>query len=159
MQEWALNVFCAASPISLCVSLCWIWLSRLPFNIILCYASLSRCAYIQISRIENMSHLSELRVLNLAGNNISRVENLQGLDCLTELNLRHNCISVVVRGLFPNERQVKAFYSLRAILLLHIKEKVPTVHSDHNLIFNQERSFCPSHLWAFYFKLEILNNC
>lgn len=64
--------------------------------------SLSHCAFIQISRIENMSHLSELRVLNLAGNSISRVENLQGLDCLTELSLRHNCISVVVRGLFPN---------------------------------------------------------
>lgn len=50
--------------------------------------------------IENVSHLSELRVLNLAGNNITRLENLQGLDCLTELNLRHNSISVVVSILF-----------------------------------------------------------
>lgn len=44
-----------------------------------------------------MSHLSELGMLNLAGNGISRVENLQGLESLTELNLRHNCISDVVR--------------------------------------------------------------
>ena len=50
----------------------------------------------QISRIENVSHLSELRVLNLASNNISRVDNLRGLDSLTELNLRRNCISAVV---------------------------------------------------------------
>ncbi|XP_026030033.1 leucine-rich repeat-containing protein 49 isoform X2 [Astatotilapia calliptera] len=49
----------------------------------------------QICRIENVSHLSELRVLNLAGNNISKMENLQGLDSLTELNLGQNCISVV----------------------------------------------------------------
>lgn len=49
-----------------------------------------------------MSHLSELRVLNLAGNNISKMENLQGLDSLTELNLGQNCISVVVRELFSN---------------------------------------------------------
>lgn len=55
----------------------------------------------QIARIENLSHLSELRILNLAGNSISRVENLQGLDSLTELNLQRNFISVVVRGLFP----------------------------------------------------------
>uniref|UniRef100_A0A3Q3XF82 Leucine rich repeat containing 49 n=1 Tax=Mola mola TaxID=94237 RepID=A0A3Q3XF82_MOLML len=44
----------------------------------------------------NVSHLSQLKVLNLAGNSISRVENLQGLDCLTEHNLWHNCISVVI---------------------------------------------------------------
>ncbi|KAM7423701.1 hypothetical protein PAMA_000185 [Pampus argenteus] len=42
-----------------------------------------------------MSHLSELQVLNLAGNNISRVENLRGLDCLTDLNLQQNYISIV----------------------------------------------------------------
>lgn len=73
------------------------------FYTILRYALfLSHCAFIQICRIENVSHLRELSVLNLAGNSISRVENLQGLDCLTELNLRHNCIHVVVRGLFHN---------------------------------------------------------
>ncbi|XP_019912006.2 leucine-rich repeat-containing protein 49 isoform X2 [Esox lucius] len=48
-----------------------------------------------ISQIENLSHLSELRVLNLAGNCISCVNNLQGLHSLTELNLQCNCISTV----------------------------------------------------------------
>lgn len=95
-------------------SICTIWLSRLQFSPTLGYAPyLSRCALIQICKIENVSHLSELSVLNLAGNGISRVENLQGLDCLTELNLRHNCISVVVRGLFHNKQRLKEFYSLR----------------------------------------------
>jgi leucine-rich repeat-containing protein 49 len=60
------------------------------------FLSVSLC--LQISQIENLSHLSELRVLNLAGNCISRVDNLQGLDSLTEINLRRNCISTVVRG-------------------------------------------------------------
>lgn len=51
----------------------------------------------QICRIQNVSHLSELKVLNLAGNNISRVENVFGLDSLIELNLRNNSISMLVR--------------------------------------------------------------
>lgn len=58
------------------------------------------CALIQICRIQNVSHLSELKVLNLAGNNISNVENVQGLDNLTELNLRNNFISLLVREYF-----------------------------------------------------------
>lgn len=66
-----------------------------------CFTLFLLCwVFLQICTIENISHLSELRVLNLAGNHISRVENLQGLDSLTELNLQHNCISVVVRCLF-----------------------------------------------------------
>lgn len=56
------------------------------------------CPFTQICRIENLSRLSELRALNLAGNNIVKVENLHNLDSLTELNLRHNHISEVVRG-------------------------------------------------------------
>lgn len=56
------------------------------------------CPFTQICRIENLSRLSELRALNLAGNNIVKVENLHNLDSLTELNLRHNRISEVVRG-------------------------------------------------------------
>lgn len=55
--------------------------------------------FIQISKIENIGHLGELRVLNLARNQITEVENLNGLDSLTELNLRHNNISLVVRGI------------------------------------------------------------
>lgn len=52
----------------------------------------------QIIRIGNVSHLTRLRVLNLAGNEITRVDNLHGLDALTELNLQRNCISSVVSG-------------------------------------------------------------
>lgn len=79
---------------------------------------LSYCAFTQIGKIENISHLSELRMLNLAGNSITRVENLQGLHCLTELNLRHNCISFVVRALFPT--LLKSLHS-------NIKEKVAAI--------------------------------
>lgn len=52
----------------------------------------------QITKIENINHLSELRVLNLARNLLSIVENLNGLDSLTELNLRHNQVSAIVRN-------------------------------------------------------------
>lgn len=81
-----------------------------------CNIFMSLLASIQICRIENMSHLSELQVLNLAGNSISRVENLRGLDGLTELNLRHNCVSAVVRGapFVPVSGSLKAFYFLHA---------------------------------------------
>ena len=54
----------------------------------------------QISKIENLSHLAELRVLNLAGNELSVVNNLSGLDSLTELNLRRNRIASVVSFVF-----------------------------------------------------------
>ena len=50
----------------------------------------------QIGCIENLSHLTELRVLNLAGNQISHVNNLAGMDSLAELNLRRNRIRTVV---------------------------------------------------------------
>lgn len=52
----------------------------------------------QIAKIENIGHLSELRVLNLARNLLTVVENLNGLDSLTELNLRHNQVSAIVRS-------------------------------------------------------------
>ncbi|XP_041034601.1 leucine-rich repeat-containing protein 49 isoform X5 [Carcharodon carcharias] len=45
--------------------------------------------------MENINHLTELRVLNLAGNFIVHVENMSGLDSLTELNLRRNRIESV----------------------------------------------------------------
>lgn len=67
-------------------------------NFMLCMISVSLCFQTDLQD-SNVSHLSQLKVLNLAGNSISRVENLQGLDCLTEHNLWHNCISVVVSGL------------------------------------------------------------
>uniref|UniRef100_A0A3Q4BM43 Leucine rich repeat containing 49 n=1 Tax=Mola mola TaxID=94237 RepID=A0A3Q4BM43_MOLML len=64
-------------------------------NFMLCMISVSLCFQTDLQD-SNVSHLSQLKVLNLAGNSISRVENLQGLDCLTEHNLWHNCISVVI---------------------------------------------------------------
>ena len=45
--------------------------------------------------IDNIGHLSHLRVLNLAGNNITVVEDLSGLSSLAELNLRRNRITHV----------------------------------------------------------------
>ncbi|KAF0043501.1 hypothetical protein F2P81_004838 [Scophthalmus maximus] len=48
-----------------------------------------------VYRTENVSHLSELRVLKLAGNGISSVEHLHCRDRVTELDLRHSCISSV----------------------------------------------------------------
>lgn len=72
-----------------------------------------------------MSHLSELSVLNLAGNNIARVENLRGLDCLTELNLRHNHISAVVSeqysALFQRTGQSECSHFLPKVKLLSMQ--------------------------------------
>ncbi|XP_045704679.1 leucine-rich repeat-containing protein 49 isoform X5 [Phyllostomus hastatus] len=48
-----------------------------------------------ITKIENVNHLCDLRVLNLARNLLSHVDNLNGLNSLTELNLRHNQITSV----------------------------------------------------------------
>ena len=50
----------------------------------------------KISKVENLNHLHELRVLNLAANQIKVVENLRGLDSLVELNLRRNQIDDIV---------------------------------------------------------------
>ena len=48
----------------------------------------------KINKIENINHLSELRVLNLANNLITTVSNLNGLVSLTELNLRRKLDNV-----------------------------------------------------------------
>jgi leucine-rich repeat-containing protein 49 len=51
----------------------------------------------QIGAIDGLSTLSELRVLNLAGNQIAHLEarRLTGLTSLAELNLRRNLITSV----------------------------------------------------------------
>ncbi|ELK03534.1 Leucine-rich repeat-containing protein 49 [Pteropus alecto] len=59
------------------------------------YRSVSGRATNNIAEIENVNHLCDLRVLNLARNLLSHVDNLNGLDSLTELNLRHNQITFV----------------------------------------------------------------
>lgn len=51
----------------------------------------------QIRDVENLNHLTELRVLNLAGNQIEQVDNLAGLSSIKEINLRRNRISTLVR--------------------------------------------------------------
>jgi protein phosphatase 1 regulatory subunit 7 len=58
----------------------------------------------QITKIENLNHLHELRVLNIAANKIKTVENLHGMHSLLEFNLRRNNISEIV-SLAPNEAQ------------------------------------------------------
>lgn len=64
----------------------------------------------KISKIENISQLSELRVLNLANNLITNVSNLNGLVSLTELNLRRNLIDSV-QGLQNCPRLQRVFLS------------------------------------------------
>ena len=57
---------------------------------------LSFCS--KITKIENLNHLHELRVLNIAANKIKTVENLHGLHSLVEFNLRRNYITELVIG-------------------------------------------------------------
>ena len=64
----------------------------------------------KISRIENINHLADLRVLNLANNLITNVSNLTGLFSLTELNLRRNLIDSV-SGLQTCSRLQRVFLS------------------------------------------------
>lgn len=57
---------------------------------------------LQIVKIENLSHLTELRVLNLAGNEIVHVSSVSGMRALAELNLRRNKICTVVSIFTPH---------------------------------------------------------
>lgn len=50
----------------------------------------------QIREVEDLGHLSHLRVLNLAGNEITCASSLTGLTALAELNFRRNRITHVV---------------------------------------------------------------
>ncbi len=62
------------------------------------YVHMCMCVIIvQIRYIENLNHLTHLRVLNLAGNDLTCVSSLAGLQALAELNLRRNRITHVVR--------------------------------------------------------------
>ena len=56
---------------------------------------------LQIVKIENLSHLTELRVLNLAGNEIVHVSSVSGMRALAELNLGRNKICTVVSIFTP----------------------------------------------------------
>lgn len=77
----------------------------------------------KISRIEKISHLTELRVLNLAGNEIATVTSLAGLESLTELNLRRNKITAVydieqlpnLQRLFMSYNEIKKFQDISCL--------------------------------------------
>ena len=81
----------------------------LSIDILLNFVAKDDFTIFQISRIEKISHLTELRVLNLAGNEIATVTSLAGLESLTELNLRRNKITAVVS--FINEFFVISVFS------------------------------------------------
>lgn len=70
--------------------LVYVWLLVLLFRII------NSFLYFQITKIENLNHLHELRVLNVAANKLKVIENLHGLHSLVEFNLRRNYITDVV---------------------------------------------------------------
>ena len=97
----------------------------------------------KIGKIENIGHLSDLRVLNLANNLIKTVDNLQGLDALTELNLRRNIIDQV-NGLnhCPNLQRVflsnNKIASFENIPCLKDCTQLSDLTLDGNLIFNKK---------------------
>jgi len=97
----------------------------------------------KISKIENINHLSDLRVLNLANNLIKNVENLQGLDSLTELNLRRNIIEKVqglnqcgnLQRVFLSNNKIAAFEN---IACLKDCAQLSDLTLDGNLIFSKK---------------------
>ena len=67
----------------------------------------------QISKIENLNHLSNLRQLILYNNQISRIENLDKLTNLRQLYLRFNQISKIENlDYLPNLSQLELSYNL-----------------------------------------------
>ena len=66
----------------------------------------------QVKEIENLSHLTQLRVLNLAGNEVTCVTGLTGLTSLAELNLRRNRITHVVSFPFPHNSMLLFLFLL-----------------------------------------------
>jgi hypothetical protein len=69
----------------------------------------------KIAKIENLNHLHELRVLNIAANKIKTVENLHGLHSLLEFNLRRNNINDIVSnhqaiGILANNKPISILF-------------------------------------------------
>lgn len=77
----------------------------------------------KITKIENISHLADLRVLNLANNLITSVENLAGLNSLTEINLRRNLIEYAhglnqcpkLQRVFLSSNKIERFENIRLL--------------------------------------------
>lgn len=109
----------------------------------------------KITKIENISHLSELRVLNLANNLITHVEGLNGLISLTEINLRRNLIESVqglnncprLQRIFLSNNRIEKFDSMASIKDAH---QLSELALDGNPVTNKEGYFqfciknCPS---------------
>ena len=109
----------------------------------------------KITHIENISHLQELRVLNLANNLITHVEGLNGLVSLTEINLRRNLIESVqglnncprLQRIFLSNNRIDKFDSIMSIKDAH---QLSELALDGNPVTNKEGYFqfciknCPS---------------
>lgn len=100
----------------------------------------------KITKIENINHLSELRVLNLANNLITSVENLSGLSSLTELNLRRNLIESVtglincpkLQRIFLANNRIDKFDSITS---LKDAPQLTELGLDGNPIFHHKNYF------------------
>jgi hypothetical protein len=96
----------------------------------------TRNVYIYIysqSSCQGLSTLSELRVLNLAGNKIEVVTGVSNLSSLTELNVRRNKITTILdesidklfnlQRIFMSNNQVSSFASIGSLLKMsHLLE-------------------------------------
>ena len=117
----------------------------------------------QIRHIENIQHLSELRVLNLAGNAIEQVKNLRGLDSLTELNLRRNKIQTVVDKTFGFHRWsviLVCVHDHRSKIFTRV-EVDQTVAVRIDVIFRtlcwERICLCTDHLrWLITFRMKLI---
>lgn len=100
----------------------------------------------KITKIENINHLSELRVLNLANNLITTVENLNGLISLTELNLRRNLIEQVnglshcprLQRIFLSNNRIEKFDNIGS---LKDAQQLSELALDGNPIFHHKGYF------------------
>jgi leucine-rich repeat-containing protein 49 len=100
----------------------------------------------KLTKIENISHLSELRVLNLANNLITHVEGLTGLVSLTEMNLRRNLIESVqglnhcprLQRIFLSNNRIEKFDNIQSIKDAH---QLTELALDGNPVTNKEGYF------------------
>jgi hypothetical protein len=92
-------------------------------------------------KMENLTHMAELRVLNLAGNQISLVENVSGLNSLTELNLRRNKITQVVgldelpslQRVFLSNNLLRTFDHFACIFQVKVSSRLPVCQLSSRL--------------------------
>lgn len=78
---------------------------------------------------DNLSHLKDLRVLNLAGNEITHAKNLAGLNSLTEINLRRNRVALFF------------FHCSFSLSLTHVRRSQIRSVEDLDTLTNLQRVF------------------